>query len=457
MITNLTPENLTNFKTFEILIPPKSELRILYTFKTHIYIKNLHGSSELFGQELTNSYYTLPSTKKSIYIYSNLGSKILLAYNKEYDDIIYYCVKDEDNFNDLLITINGFLESNRINSLENTRVGPRVLVIGGESSGKSSILRILVNYCVKNLWRPIFCELEQNLSEIDFPGIISSMVMESYFGYENQGEEQIAFFYGEEEIFKKEEIYLKTLFALIDNVDEKIKNDLENFKDLIISKSFLDKEKDVIIEKSVFSSGVFFSFPKESIKLKKNYLEKIITKINPDLIICIHDDYLKNNIINIFGDKYPLIRINKNTGVVGLTELEKIRLSKIKIQNNFFSEKFVCLREKINISDLSIYKIQSANSLPLNYISGIDSKELNISKIDPMINNLVGNILAVVNLKKNSDVINIESIIKSEILFLVHVFEIDFQNKTITIIRPNDIASDFKDFIFRTGNIKMKN
>ena len=343
-----------------------------------------------------------------------------------------------------------------MSALENFGFGPRVLVVGGESVGKSSVLRILKNYCVKNLWRPVFCELEESLSEIEFPGVLSACVLESYFGFENCGEEKIAYFFGEESVFGNEEVYLKTVFALLESVEMKVKSDLEDFKDLVLGKRFLEKKNDVV-EKSVFASGVFFSFPKDVVNLDKHYLEKIINKINPDLIICIHDDYLKNKITQIFKNKYPLIRINKNTGVTALTELEKTRISKIKIQNNFFSEKFVCLREKINISDLTIFKIESANTLPLNYISGIDSKELKITKLDPMINELVGNVLAVVNLKKTEEDLGIERIIKAEVLFLVHVFEIDFQNKTITIIRPNDIDKGFKEFVFRKGSIKMKN
>lgn len=72
--------------------------------------------------------------------------------------------------------------------------------MGGVNSGKSSLMRILINQAVKREWKPIYCELEPNLNEISFPGVLSTAVIDKYFFYDENGFDRISFFYGNTEI-----------------------------------------------------------------------------------------------------------------------------------------------------------------------------------------------------------------------------------------------------------------
>ncbi len=77
-----------------------------------------------------------------------------------------------------------------------------------------------------------------------------------------------------------------------------------------------------------------------------------------------------------------------------------------------------------------------------------------MTKIDPQINDLKGKLLAVLNLPKNKE-IDIDKIISAEILYLFYVFDID-KDKKITFIKPNNVVSNYKDFVFCLGNVKIQ-
>lgn len=117
--------------------------------------------------------------------------------------------------------------------------------------------------------------------------------------------------------------------------------------------------------------------------------------------------------------------MSTNSGVSIISDTDRKRLNRLKIQNSFFGGSQVCLRDIINIDEISIYQVESLNSLPLNYISkNQNENRLRMSKIDPQINDLKGRLLAIINLKKDG-VIDLDSIIKAEVLNIVYIFDVD--------------------------------
>jgi polyribonucleotide 5'-hydroxyl-kinase len=59
-----------------------------------------------------------------------------------------------------LVNLNHILEQMRNQALESLTTGPRVFITGNSHSGKSTISKILVNYCVKLGWTPIYVDLD---------------------------------------------------------------------------------------------------------------------------------------------------------------------------------------------------------------------------------------------------------------------------------------------------------
>lgn len=61
---------------------------------------------------------------------------------------------------------------------EHTTFGPRVLILGPPNSGKSTLTKILVNYCTRSDFDPILCDLDCSLNMITIPGSIASIAVE---------------------------------------------------------------------------------------------------------------------------------------------------------------------------------------------------------------------------------------------------------------------------------------
>lgn len=52
--------------------------------------------------------------------------------------------------------------------------GPRVIIVGDIDSGKSTLAKMLLNWAVKDGWKPTFVDLNVGQSSITIPGTIAA-------------------------------------------------------------------------------------------------------------------------------------------------------------------------------------------------------------------------------------------------------------------------------------------
>ena len=69
------------------------------------------------------------------------------------------------------------LNSVRDNAIRVRQFGPRVLVCGGNLSGKTTLCKILINYALKSQFVPIFIDLDLFNNEIGPPGCLMASVV----------------------------------------------------------------------------------------------------------------------------------------------------------------------------------------------------------------------------------------------------------------------------------------
>ena len=65
----------------------------------------------------------------------------------------------------------------RDDSIKERKVGPRILVCGGNLSWKSTLCKILTNYALKSQFNPIFIDLDLQNNEIGPAGSILASVI----------------------------------------------------------------------------------------------------------------------------------------------------------------------------------------------------------------------------------------------------------------------------------------
>ena len=73
-----------------------------------------------------------------------------------------------------LVNLNHVLEQMRQYSLQQKVPGPRVFVTGGSGTGKTTICKILVNYCLKLGWTPLLVDIDPIQNIISAPGCLSA-------------------------------------------------------------------------------------------------------------------------------------------------------------------------------------------------------------------------------------------------------------------------------------------
>jgi len=560
MIEDELNESLESYVKTEVVLDSNTEFRINHGFKPHVYVRLLEGSAQILGAEMTLSYYELPLTLKSLYIYSLRGCKLEVLHLASVQSVKFYKQKDEDNFASTLISLNAIFEAHRKHAFDRLHTGPRIVVTGGESSGKSSIIRVLTNYAVRNEWKPTFVDLDPSTNEISTPGTLSATVVSNFMPFSFNDFKKLCYFYGYNTIKDRFDLYVKYVKSLIGDVNGKMEDNVEQFKAYLRKGAFLDPKSAEVFtreieeqlnaqsnqadqkesydnrkigdihsgnifygnsdgvskhlsqdqnlfkalqfghlvnhdtedanpptaneppseklaqntakstrppldpnetitlakdyfEKDLFASGVFVNLPNEISNLKNEQIKQLMEIIDPDYIIVVYNDSLKSVLEEIYADSsMAIIRLIKNTGVTALDSNERKLQPSLKIQNFFYSEWLMCVRDVLPINDLTIYQIESSDTLPLIYISSVTDKNLRLTKIDPRIFDLKGKVLGLVN-QKNTPDLKIESIVEAEIVSLIMVADID--NKSIALIRPKALPENYSQFVFCVGNIKL--
>ena len=387
--TIITPQAKLKFEN--IKIPKNSEFRITLDFSKDVRVKLLSGSAFLMGMELTPFfYYKFPSQLKSAYIYTVRGCSIELVYPEMNSKISHYCHDDEDGKNDQLFNLSEQLECNRLQSFKNLFYGPRVMLFGSSGSGKSTVLSILANLAVVRNWKPFYLNLDPSGSNTSLPGILSLNVLNDFMYQIPSNIQKLGFFFGATELDKRHDLYVALVANLMKSVESALDSNFEAFKEKLDKGVFIEDE---LPRKEIFASGIFIDSPTEVQNFSVENLKKYVDSVNPDYLIIIHNDNLKTKLQKMYKNQKTLLSLGINGGVSSSNMNEKFALSNSKIQNYFYSDWLVFLRDSVEFKKISVFKLDSMESLPLHYLQTKDAEKLKLSRIDPRITDLKGKII----------------------------------------------------------------
>ncbi|KAK5955420.1 Cleavage polyadenylation factor subunit clp1 [Knufia fluminis] len=137
-----------------------------------IEVKVTTGTAELFGTELvTNKSYTFIGTKAAIYTWTGCTLEISHdagALASEY-------VAEEHTMNES-VNVHLALEGIRTNT---TGSGPRVLILGPDNVGKSTLAKTLTGYAVRAGRAPVVVNLDPGEGVLSLPGTVSAAVFKT--------------------------------------------------------------------------------------------------------------------------------------------------------------------------------------------------------------------------------------------------------------------------------------
>jgi polyribonucleotide 5'-hydroxyl-kinase len=151
-----------------------TEYRFEVSFARTLTIKLQSGTAEFFGTELAPSTtYSVQGTKGVIFTWH--GCRLEISGEVESD----YVAEETPMMS--CANLHFALELLRDQSVSSgsTEMGPRVLVVGPENSGKTSLVKILTSYAAKTDRQPMVINLDPRQGMLSIPGSFSAAAYSS--------------------------------------------------------------------------------------------------------------------------------------------------------------------------------------------------------------------------------------------------------------------------------------
>ncbi|KAJ4985835.1 pre-mRNA cleavage complex II protein clp1 [Stagonosporopsis vannaccii] len=164
----------TSSITREQDLPANTEYRFEVSFSRTLTVRLRSGTAEYFGTELAPSTtYSFQGTKGAIYTWH--GCKLELGGEVESD----YVAEETPMMS--LANLHFALEMLRDKSAASNSIemGPRVLVVGAENAGKTSLVKTLTSYAVKSGRQPMVINLDPRQGMLSVPGSFTAAAFSS--------------------------------------------------------------------------------------------------------------------------------------------------------------------------------------------------------------------------------------------------------------------------------------
>lgn len=169
------PQNVpTSTTTRTQDLAANTEYRFEVAFSHTLTIRLQSGIAEFFGTELAPSTtYTFQGTKGAIFTWH--GCKLEIGGHAEGE----YVAEETPMMS--AVNLHFALENLRDKSVASGSVemGPRILVVGPENSGKTSLVKILTSYAVKMDRQPMVVNLDPRQGMLSVPGSFSAAAFSS--------------------------------------------------------------------------------------------------------------------------------------------------------------------------------------------------------------------------------------------------------------------------------------
>lgn len=162
-------ENGTTFN-----LAPCQELR-LEAGKDMIYVTVVSGLVELFGTEaMAGMTYAFKDVKIAFFTWYGCKLEVRCPGNENGDEgsPVMYVAPNQSMTQYLNIHDN--LNKLRRNAVKNNTKGPRVMIVGDNNVGKTTLSRLLVTYATRAGWQPSYLDLDPSSGGLmsmcgDFP------------------------------------------------------------------------------------------------------------------------------------------------------------------------------------------------------------------------------------------------------------------------------------------------
>ena len=420
---------------------PQTEYRFEAGFAQPYSIRVLAGHVELHGVELaSNQAYSFSGVKGALFTWQGCRLEITGDAESEY-------AAEETEYAVEWLNVHGMLETAREMASAQDG-GPRVLIVGPDHAGKSSLMQSVAAWGVKAGRTPTVLNLDSREGLLAPPGTLSAATVGSQFDVEAG--------YGIAPISGPTITPIKT--PLIYSFPYASPAERPDTYKSLITRMALSVTNRLEEDASAKRSGLLIDTPGSLNDPKSNYdlIAHIVSEFSITLILSLGSERLYNDLNRRFnatksGDEaIPVLRITKPGGAVETdsTYLKQIRTRQIR--QYFFGTAKEALNphsHTLNFSELSIYRarlsvLDSANTISyaandddddIPYASSATRSRQGLDKVEPSVA-LTASLLAIKFCPGNAEETAVRD---SAVMGFLYVAEVDETRQKVRFLAPH--------------------
>ncbi|CAG8442612.1 2336_t:CDS:10 [Diversispora eburnea] len=144
----------------EWILEPEHEYRFEVDFSTIVKLKLISGTAEIYGTEIgIGPEYEFSGRKIALFTWHGTCSVEYVANETPMTSYL-----------NMHLALEQFREETKVRD----EVGPKVLIVGPEDVGKTSLSKILLSYALRQGRQPIFVDLDVNEGSVTMPGTLTA-------------------------------------------------------------------------------------------------------------------------------------------------------------------------------------------------------------------------------------------------------------------------------------------
>ncbi|KAL5115674.1 Cleavage polyadenylation factor subunit clp1 [Pleosporales sp. CAS-2024a] len=349
--TNLATSTVTRTQD----LAANTEYRFEVGFARTLTVKLQSGTAEFFGTELAPSTtYSFQGTKGAIFTWH--GCKLELGGEVESD----YVAEETPMMS--CANLHFALELLRDQSVSSgsTEMGPRVLVVGPENSGKTSLVKIMTAYAAKTSRQPMVVNLDPRQGMLSIPGSFSAAAYSSIVDIEEG--------WGSSPISGPSPIPVK--MPLVYHYGLKDPEEGKVFKPLVTRMALAVTSR--LEEDKLSKQAGFIIDSPGAISQGKNgvyeNIEHIVSEFSVNVVITVGSERLYSDLARKYANRdawesVHVMRIDKSGGCVDRSEEYMKALRHAQIREYFFGHGENTLApssQTCDFGDLNIFQIADA-------------------------------------------------------------------------------------------------
>ncbi|KAF9898770.1 Cleavage polyadenylation factor subunit clp1 [Lobosporangium transversale] len=320
------------------------------------------------------------------------------------------------------------LEQRRVLATQNNGQGPKVLIVGPNDVGKTSLSKMLLSYALRQDRQPIYVDLDCSEGSITMPGCLTATPLTEMIDVEEgfgssatsaptagSAVMPLAYYYGLPSPKDNVKLYNMLMARLAQSVDKRLQEDQAA------------RRSGIVIDTNGLIDATGYEI-----------IANCIKAFSVDVIIVLGHERLYSDMRRLHQKTdVSVIKLTKSGGVVERDHAFRRQTQNQKIREYFYGtskSELAPYSTMVNYHDIEILQVGEGSLAPSSALPiGEDRKvsETHVVKVEPG-EHLLHSILAV----SNADKMKEQEILETNIAGFVYISEIHDVRKKMTVLSP---------------------